>query len=82
MEDKNINETADLSGWHKNTDLGCDVKTILRSDRKMKQSVSWTSSGIERPGREWVNRPKITVSQITVLKKGTPYIGFPFFYYL
>jgi len=22
-------------GWHKNTDLGCDVKTILRSDRKM-----------------------------------------------
>ena len=40
MEDKNINETADLSGWHKNTDLGCDVKTILRSDRKMKQSVS------------------------------------------
>ena len=23
-------------GWHTNTDLGCDVKTILRSDRKMK----------------------------------------------
>ena len=22
-------------GWHTNTDLGCDVKTILRSDRKM-----------------------------------------------
>ena len=32
----NANETANLSGWHKNTDLGCDVKTILRSDRKMK----------------------------------------------
>ena len=23
-------------GWHKNTDLGCDVKTILRSDMRMK----------------------------------------------
>ena len=23
-------------GWHKNTDLGCDVKTILRSDVRMK----------------------------------------------
>ena len=22
--------------WHTNTDLGCDLKTILRSDRKMK----------------------------------------------
>ena len=22
--------------WHNNTDLGCDIKTILRSDRKMK----------------------------------------------
>ena len=27
---------ANLEGWHKNTDLGCDVKTILHSDRKMK----------------------------------------------
>ena len=27
---------ANLEGWHKNTDLGCDVKTILYSDRKMK----------------------------------------------
>ena len=27
---------AHLEGWHKNTDLGCDVKTILHSDRKMK----------------------------------------------
>ena len=32
----NANETANLVGWHKNTDLGCDVKTMLRSDRKMK----------------------------------------------
>ena len=32
----NANATADLNGWHTNTDLGCDVKTILRSDRKMK----------------------------------------------
>ena len=23
-------------GWHTNTELGCDVKTILRTDRKMK----------------------------------------------
>ena len=23
-------------GWNRNTELGCDVKTILRSDRKMK----------------------------------------------
>ena len=23
-------------GWHSNTDLGCDVKTILRSDKRMK----------------------------------------------
>ena len=27
---------ANLEGWHKNTDLGCDIKTILHSDRKMK----------------------------------------------
>ena len=27
---------AKEQGWHSNTDLGCDVKTILRSDRKMK----------------------------------------------
>ena len=37
MEDKNIfSKNANLEGWHNNTDLGCDVKTILRSDRKMK----------------------------------------------
>ena len=27
---------ANLNGWHTNTDLGCDVKTILRSDLRMK----------------------------------------------
>ena len=27
---------SEKQGWHPNTDLGCDVKTILRSDRKMK----------------------------------------------
>ena len=35
----NANETANLAGWHKNTDLGCDVKTMLRSDRKM--NMAW-----------------------------------------
>ena len=28
---------TNLTGWHRNTDLGCDLKTILRSDRRMKQ---------------------------------------------
>ena len=47
MEEKNIHSKktsrkgwqknkADRNGWNKNTELGCDVKTILRSDRKMK----------------------------------------------
>ena len=27
---------TNLTGWHRNTDLGCDLKTILCSDRKMK----------------------------------------------
>lgn len=31
------------NGWHRNTDLGCDVKTILRSDVRMK-------TGKEYPG--------------------------------
>ena len=31
----NAKSSANKQGWHKNTDLGCDVKTILRSDRKM-----------------------------------------------
>ncbi len=36
MEAKNIKKKTNPGGWHTNTDLGCDVKTILRSDRKMK----------------------------------------------
>ena len=32
----NAKNTANKQGWHRNTDLGCDVKTILHSDRKMK----------------------------------------------
>ena len=27
--------------WHTNTDLGCDIKTILHSDRKMKTGKSY-----------------------------------------
>ena len=32
----NANETAGRNGWHTNTDLGCEVKTLLRSDVRMK----------------------------------------------
>ena len=36
MEAKNKKQkSANLDGWHINTDMGCDVKTILRSDRRM-----------------------------------------------
>lgn len=31
-----VTKTVNLNGWHHHTDLGCDVKTILHSDRKMK----------------------------------------------
>ena len=30
------NGEAEEQGWHTNTDLGCDVKTLLRSDMRMK----------------------------------------------
>ena len=30
------NGEVEEQGWHTKTELGCDVKTILRSDRKMK----------------------------------------------
>lgn len=34
---KNIHsKNADLKGWHRNTDLAVNLKTILRSDRTMK----------------------------------------------
>ncbi len=28
-------EEADEQGWHANTDLGCNLKTLLRSDRRL-----------------------------------------------
>ena len=37
----NANESADLEGWHVNTDLGCDVKTILRSNKRMKTNKEY-----------------------------------------
>ena len=30
-----------LQGWHSNTDLGCEVKTILRSDVRMKTGKAY-----------------------------------------
>ena len=42
MEEKNIHsKKTNLNGWHTNTDLGCDVKTILRSDVRMKVGKSY-----------------------------------------
>ena len=32
---------TNLTGWHRNTDLGCDLKTILCSDRRMKQGKDY-----------------------------------------
>ena len=32
---------TNLTGWHTNTDLGCDLKTILRSDRRMKHGKDY-----------------------------------------
>ena len=37
MEAKNIfSRTADHEGWHRNTELSVDVKTLLRNDSRMK----------------------------------------------
>ena len=36
MEEKNINKKSNLSGWHHNTHLGVNVKTVLNSDRIMR----------------------------------------------
>ena len=42
MEEKNIHsKKTNLNGWNTNTDLGCDIKTILHSDRKMKAGKSY-----------------------------------------
>ena len=36
MEAKNIlSKMTDPKGWHPDTDLGCDLKTMLRSDKRM-----------------------------------------------
>ena len=44
MGTKNIHsKNADQKGWHRNTDLAVNLKTILRSDRTMK-------TGKEYPG--------------------------------
>ena len=32
----NATKKTNMQGWHTNTDLGCDVKTILRSDKRAK----------------------------------------------
>ena len=37
MGTKNIHsKNADLRGWHRNTELSVDLKTILRSDRRLR----------------------------------------------
>ena len=35
MEAKNMRK-ADRKGWYRNTDLGCELKTVLSSDKRMK----------------------------------------------
>lgn len=42
-----------MQGWHKNTDLGCDVKTVLRSDKRMKVGKEY--QGVFRRDSEAVN---------------------------
>ena len=32
---------ANLEGWNRNTEMGCDVKTILRNDRHMKTGKAY-----------------------------------------
>ena len=42
MEAKNIHsKKTSRQGWHTNTDLGCNVKTILRSDKRAKAGKSY-----------------------------------------
>ena len=42
MEAKNIqSKKANKHDWHRNTDLGCDLITILCSDRRMKQGKDY-----------------------------------------
>ena len=35
------NEEDEEQGWHANTDLGCDLKTLLRSDKRAKVGKSY-----------------------------------------
>ena len=35
------NEEVEKQGWHTNTDLGCDLKTLLRSDKRAKAGKSY-----------------------------------------
>ena len=45
----NANETADLNGWHKNTDLAVNLKTVLLSDTSMRTGKEY--QGVLR--RDW-----------------------------
>ena len=45
----NANETADLNGWHKNTDLAVNLKTVLLSDTSMRTGKDY--QGVLR--RDW-----------------------------
>ncbi len=36
MEAKNTKKTANMQGWNKNTELCVNLKTLLRSDKRMK----------------------------------------------
>jgi hypothetical protein len=45
----NANETADLNGWHKNTDLAVNLKTVLHSDTSMRTGKDY--QGVLR--RDW-----------------------------
>ena len=45
----NANETADLNGWHKNTDLAVNLKTVLHSDTSMRTGKEY--QGVLR--RDW-----------------------------
>ena len=37
-----LSKKANLNSWHSNTDMGCDVKTLLRSDVRMKVGKDYT----------------------------------------
>lgn len=41
MEAKNKKKKTNLEGWNRSTELGVDVKTILRSDKRMKAGKAY-----------------------------------------